>query len=126
MSPRERRRDLALRRDDLADREQVALQAEELADRRVRVALVAVDHHRLDQLDPIAEPIEDVEVAVDDRVEDRVQQKAARGELAFAKPLLHEHQLGERSVVDRDDRVALHEDAELTLSITSGLGSSSP
>ena len=55
------------------------------------VALVAVDDHRLDQLDPIAEPVEDLEVLIDHRVEERVEKEAAGRELAFAKPLLHEH-----------------------------------
>src|SRR5439155_8943502 len=92
----ERGRDVAFGRDDPADREQVALEPEELADRGVRVARVAVDDHRLDEFDAVTEPVEDVEVGVDDRVEDRVQQQARAPDLPVTEALLDLLERGKR------------------------------
>jgi len=65
--------------------------------------------------DPIAEPFEDVEIAVDDRVEERVEAETGGRELAFAEAALDDGQGRERALVHRHDRVVLHEDPQLAM-----------
>ena len=65
--------DITLRRDEVTDPHQVSLQNEELADGCVVVRRLAADDHRFQELDAIAECVDDLEVLVDEGVEQRVE-----------------------------------------------------
>src|SRR5256712_11852117 len=97
--------------------QKVVLQEEELSERSSRVPVVApiLGDELLEKLAAFAEVIDDREVPVDHRVEQRVEEQAGRLETALAEALLDLLKRRALAVVDRDDRVRHDEDRELVI-----------
>ncbi len=69
--------DFALWRDELADAEEIALQEEELGERRAqRLAVRVLEDEPFEDVGPLAVIVDDREVPIDARVEERVQEHA--------------------------------------------------
>lgn len=80
-------------------------QQEELAQGCLVRLRGVIDDERLEKLDTIAECVDDLEVLVDHRVEQRVEQQPGGREKTVAEALLHREPRRELLAVDRDDRV---------------------
>src|SRR5438477_29944 len=103
------------RRDDLAHAKQIALHEEQLFQRPLRRAGIGAFRRDelLQELDTLAELIDDLEVVVHDRVEQRVKDQPGGREMALAESSLDLTSRVAFAVMHGDDRVPRHEDRHL-------------
>src|SRR5207244_6856031 len=109
---------VTLGRDGLPQLQEIALDEEQLAERGVRAMEVRagfLGNELLEQLDPLAELVDDLEILIHHRVEERVQEQAGRLQMSFDEPLLAETPRHEVALVHCHERAVSDEDRNLVL-----------
>ena len=83
--------------------------------RAVKVRSGLLGHELLEQLDPLPELVDDLEVLIDHRVEERVKEQTGRLKPSFDEALLDDLASGEVALMDGHDCVLCDEDRNLVV-----------